>query len=97
MAIARKVNDFMAKASWIRKMFEEGIRMKQEVGAEKVFDFSLGNPILEPPEAFLTVLKKMINDSPAGLHRYMGNAGHVWVREKVAAYLQTDTGATLRQ
>ncbi len=95
MAIAKKVNDYMTKASWIRKMFEEGIRLKQEVGADKVFDFSLGNPILEPPEAFLTVLKKMINDPPAGVHRYMGNAGHVWVREKVAAYLQADTGAAL--
>ncbi|HIJ68749.1 MAG TPA: pyridoxal phosphate-dependent aminotransferase, partial [Deltaproteobacteria bacterium] len=44
MAIAAKMSRFMEKSSWIRKMFEEGARLKKIHGADKVFDFSLGNP-----------------------------------------------------
>ncbi len=93
MAISRKIEDFMTKASWIRKMFEEGERLKNELGADRVFDFSLGNPILEPPEAYLEILRALVNKPPRGLHRYMPNAGHPEVRAKVAAYLAEDTGA----
>ena len=42
MTISKKVSEFMEKSSWIRKMFEEGIRLKQEYGEENVFDLSLG-------------------------------------------------------
>ena len=61
MAIATKIEQDMTRASWIRKMFEQGVRMKQELGAEKVFDFSLGNPILEPPEAVQQSLRKLVD------------------------------------
>ena len=50
MAISKKVNGFMENSSWIRKMFEEGIRLKNEFGEENVFDLSLGNPVIEPPQ-----------------------------------------------
>ena len=49
MAIAKKINGFIAQSSFIRKMFEEGVRLKQKHGAENVFDFSLGNPNIDPP------------------------------------------------
>ena len=39
----------LENASWIRRMFEEGVRLKRERGADAVFDFSLGNPDVEPP------------------------------------------------
>ena len=52
MAIAKKIDGFISQASFIRKMFEEGIRLKELYGADNVFDFSLGNPNLDPPEAF---------------------------------------------
>jgi len=96
MAISKKINSFMTKASWIRKMFEEGIRMKQEVGADKVFDFSLGNPIMEPPEPCQQSLCELTRSPPAGLHRYMSNAGHPEVRARVAEYIAADTGAALQ-
>jgi len=95
MAISKKIDSFMTKASWIRKMFEEGIRMKQEVGADKVFDFSLGNPIMEPPEPCRRALQELAQNPPAGLHRYMSNAGHPEVRARVAEYLSAETGAAL--
>jgi len=92
MAVSEKIEKFMTSASWIRKMFEEGIRMKAEFGAENVYDFSLGNPIMEPPQEYLDVLKRLINDPPGGLHRYMPNAGHPEVRAEVAAYLVSEFG-----
>ncbi|MBF0432321.1 MAG: pyridoxal phosphate-dependent aminotransferase, partial [Fibrobacteria bacterium] len=49
MAIAKKIETFITRSSWIRKMFEEGAKLKAEHGATNVFDFSLGNPNLEPP------------------------------------------------
>ena len=45
----------MENASWIRKMFEEGAALRKEFGEKNVFDFSLGNPNLEPPEKFFEV------------------------------------------
>ena len=50
MSISHSIRESMVKGSWIRQMFEAGARLKAEHGAENVFDFSLGNPILEPPE-----------------------------------------------
>lgn len=41
MTISKKIEDFIGRASWIRKMFEEGARLKGIYGAEKVYDFSL--------------------------------------------------------
>jgi hypothetical protein len=47
MIAAAAVAANLAKSSWIRRMFEEGARLKQEGGADKVFDFTLGNPEIE--------------------------------------------------
>ena len=52
MTVASKIQDMLERASWIRKMFEEGAQLKAEHGAENVFDFSLGNPNLAPPGEF---------------------------------------------
>jgi len=48
MAVSKKIEGMITQSSWIRKMFEDGIRLKQQFGAENVFDFSLGNPIVHP-------------------------------------------------
>ena len=60
MPIAPKIRQAMERSSWIRKMFEEGARLKAEFGAENVFDFSLGNPNLAPPEAFRQTLRELV-------------------------------------
>ena len=59
MAISEKMNEFARSASWIRKMFEEGARLKAEHGADNVFDFSLGNPDLPPPPQFQETLLRL--------------------------------------
>lgn len=77
----------LERSSWIRKMFEEGARLKAEVGADNVCDFSLGNPILEPPPKFYQSLKSLLENPPPGLHRYLPNPGLPEVRAYVARTL----------
>ena len=69
MVVSKKVMDFMDKGSWIRKMFEEGIALKQEYGEENVFDLSLGNPELDPPVEFFERLTLLANNPEPGMHR----------------------------
>jgi aspartate aminotransferase len=87
MPVSKKIQASIEKSSWIRKMFEEGIARKAKFGAENVFDFSLGNPNLEPPPKFREVLMNLSKDPKPGQHGYMPNAGHVQTRKAVADYL----------
>ena len=77
----------MEQSSWIRKMFEEGIRLKQQYGEDNVFDLSLGNPITEPPKELRNTLKKIIDDPTPGMHRYMPNAGFTQTRLAISRFL----------
>ena len=52
MFMSEKIRKGMESGSWIRKMFDEGNIMKKRYGADKVFDLTLGNPMVEPPEDF---------------------------------------------
>jgi aspartate aminotransferase len=88
MPVAKKIEGFIVAASWIRRMFEEGARLKALHGRDKVFDFSLGNPTLEPPPSFQEALQRAVQEAPLGSHRYMPNPGYVDVRAKVAAHLE---------
>jgi aspartate aminotransferase len=92
MIVSRVVADNLTKASWIRRMFEEGARLKQERGADKVFDFTLGNPEIEPPAAVLAAARRVLDSPTRHLHAYMPNAGHPPVREAVARRLTATTG-----
>ena len=95
MAISKKVNGFMENSSWIRKMFEEGIRLKKEFGEENVFDLSLGNPVIEPPQKVQDALVQAAKDTSPGLHRYMPNAGFQDVREAISKTLSEECKVTL--
>ena len=92
MIVSRAVTANLQKASWIRRMFEEGARLKHERGADKVFDFTLGNPEIEPPPAVLAAARRVLDSDAPHLHAYMPNAGHPRVREAVAQRLRADTG-----
>jgi len=82
--IANGIKDALASSSMIRKMFEEGILLKKQHGSDKVFDFSLGNPDIEPPPAFHELFVKLANEDEKGSHGYMPNAGFLHVREALA-------------
>ena len=92
MAISKKIERFLSGASWIRKMFEEGERLRKIHGPEKVYDFTLGNPNVEPPEKFREELKKLTLNPVPGMHRYMSNAGYPETRAAVAAVLAEESG-----
>lgn len=95
MAISEKVSGFMEKSSWIRKMFEEGIWLKKQFGEENIFDLSLGNPVIEPPDQVQAALVKAAKDISPGLHRYMPNAGLQDVREAIAKTLSNECQVSL--
>jgi aspartate aminotransferase len=97
MTISQKMADFIEKSSWIRKMFEEGARMKAIHGADNVFDFSLGNPNLEPPDVFKQALKEMAGNLSEGLHAYMPNTGYPDVRRAVADFLAKEQGVAITE
>ena len=92
MAVSSKVREFMEQGSWIRRMFEEGIALKRQFGEDAVFDLSLGNPILQPPEQFFSELESIAASPLPGMHRYMPNAGYPETRAAVAAQLAEETG-----
>jgi aspartate aminotransferase len=90
MGISARVAEMMERSSWIRKMFETGAQLKAEYGADKVYDFSLGNPDADPPELFFDILKKTAAENEAGVHAYMPNAGIAEVRERIASYVSQE-------
>ncbi|RJP75943.1 MAG: pyridoxal phosphate-dependent aminotransferase [Desulfobacteraceae bacterium] len=95
MTIAGKIETFISRSSWIRKMFEEGTRLKQQHGSDNVFDFSLGNPYLQPPDKFRTVLQDLLRNAGPCDHSYMPNTGYPAVCKKVADYLVTEQGVPI--
>ena len=92
MAVSHKVRRFVDEGGWIRRMFEAGIALKRQYGEDKVFDLSLGNPVVEPPDEFRQELRRLAENPTKGMHRYMPNAGYPETREAVAAGLKHETG-----
>ncbi len=66
MTISKRIKEWMEQSSWIRRMFEEGMVLKAEYGEENVFDFTLGNPDLEPPFLFSETLQKVVGEKRWG-------------------------------
>lgn len=89
MPLSRRIQSDIKNASKIRKLFEEGIQLKETYGEAKVADLSLGNPVIEPPEEFVQTVSDLIQQRD-GMHRYMPNLGFLWVREAVAKTLKKE-------
>ena len=88
MPIANQLIKMVEGMEMVKKMFEEGARLKAEHGPDNVFDFSIGNPDVPPPAEFKKVLKELVNDESLG-HGYTPNTGYPHVRQAVADYLST--------
>ena len=94
--IAEKMKALVAGSSVIRAMFEEGKKMAQEVGAENVFDFSLGNPVTPAPEKVAETIGQILATKDSmEVHGYMSNSGYPQVRAKIAASLNERFGLDL--
>ncbi len=94
MAIAKHIQETIHSkgAGVIRAMFEAGIQLKKQYGEENVYDFSLGNPDLEPPTEVKEAMKQIANDTAAGQHAYMPNAGYLESRNAMAKKVSKEQG-----
>ena len=95
MPLAEAISKALGSQSMIRKMFEEGKLLKKQHGEDKVFDFSLGNPDVDPPPAFSRVFIKMAQDDKKGSHGYMPNGGFPEVREALAEKTSREQGVNI--
>jgi len=89
MIISKKLHKLIAdQEGWTRRMFEEGIKIKKQYGEDNVYDFSLGNPDIEPPKDLQKTLAETLLHPRKGMHRYMTNSGYEEVRSEIAEYLR---------
>ncbi len=95
--VTNQIKETMAGSSWIRKMFEKGIELKKQYGADAVCDFSLGNPDVPPPAKTKEVLESLAAKAiePLGLG-YCPNAGLPAVREAIAGDLSKQQAADVK-
>ena len=89
--VSRQINDYLSRASMIRRMFDQGLELKRLHGEDKVCDFSLGNPDLPAPPAVKQKLADLAEHAlEPNMFGYMPNAGFPWAREKLAEYLSKE-------
>ncbi|AIH03643.1 pyridoxal phosphate-dependent aminotransferase [Thermodesulfobacterium commune] len=93
--ISLQIKDYLERSSWIRKMFEEGIKLKKTHGEDQVLDLTLGNPDLPPPPQVKEALQKIIETYEPSFHRYMPNSGFPFVREMMAKKVSIEQGVML--
>lgn len=97
--ISNKMKSLLSSNSTIRSMFEEGKKLSKIYGSENVFDFSIGNPNVEPPEAIKSIINEILNsETPNLVHGYMNNSGYEDVREDISKFLNKkyDLNLTLK-
>ena len=86
--INEKMRLLGANRSTIRELFEFGQKLKRELGEDAVFDYSLGNPSVEPPKELTDAMISLIESTPAiKLHGYTSAEGDRSVREKIAEHI----------
>ena len=91
--LSKKIQAALEGSSAIRAMFVEGKELAAKVGAENVFDFSLGNPATPAPESVKQAIKDLLDETdPLVLHGYMSNSGYEDVRDAVAENLNSRFG-----
>ena len=95
--LSTQIENYMESSSWIRKMFEQGIELKKKYGIENVYDFSLGNPDLPPPDGVGRALHQVADESSKAFSLgYMPNAGYPEAREALAGYLSRTQGEDIQ-
>lgn len=91
--INQKMEQLGKVRSVIRELFEYGNKRKAEIGADKVFDFSLGNPSVPAPDCVNAAIKELLDtQSPLALHGYTSAQGDAGVRKAIAEYLNSKHG-----
>ncbi len=95
MPVSRRILVSMENSSWVRRIFEVGAALKAEHGADRVCDFSLGNPDVEPPPAFQEALDRVVAERVPHKHAYMPNPGYADVRARIAEQVSREQGVAV--
>ncbi len=96
--ISDKMKELTKNGSAIRAMFEDGKKMIAKLGKENVFDFSLGNPSIVPPESVKDAIIDIVtNEPPMLVHGYMNNSGYEDVRKATADYINSQHGTNFTE
>lgn len=95
MSISDKMRASIEKSSLIRKMFEEGIKLKKEYGADNVFDFSLGNPDIPPPSEFTEILMAKATTTDPEFHSLPPEEGLAQVHEAISKIMTAEQGIAI--
>lgn len=91
--VSEKMFELGSRRSEIRELFEYGLKRKAEIGAENVFDFSLGNPSVPAPDCVKEALSNLVlNTDPVSLHGYTSAQGAPDVRKACADYVNSCFG-----
>ena len=81
--------------SAIRDLFEYGNKRKAEIGADNVYDFSLGNPSVAAPNGVKEAIQELLEEDVIALHSYTSAVGDAGLRQKLADYVNGQHGTTL--
>ena len=91
--ISDRMSKLLERSAAMSSMYTESARMKEQYGAENVYDFGMGNPNLAAPDIIRETSIKVLNETdPWYLHQYMPNNGFIEAREKIAASLNRRFG-----
>ncbi len=91
--INRNMQHLGEERSVIRELFEYGNKRKAEIGADNVFDFSIGNPSVPTPQFVQKEIERLLAEVPAEvLHGYTSAQGAPEVRRAVSAYINSQFG-----
>ena len=94
--INQKMLGLGTKRSAIRELFEYGRKRKEEIGAHRVFDFSIGNPSVAAPDCLTEALRDLVNNTdPVKLHAYTSAQGDPEVRRAIAKAEEERSGCVV--
>lgn len=95
MSFNEKAYALGSKRSVIREIFEYSKARAREIGAENVFDFSIGNPSVPTPDALTAVLRELISEDPVAIHGYTSAQGDASARRAVASGIKSRFGVDI--
>ena len=92
MSLNKKYIGLGNQPNAIRELFAYGQARKAEIGDDKVFDFSIGNPSVPAPQKVADTIAKLLEEPAAALHGYSQSPGQMGVRQAIAASIKRRFG-----
>ncbi len=90
--INQKMFDLGDEPNKIRELFAYGMQRKAEIGAQNVFDYSIGNPSVPAPQCVQRAFEEQLAGDPVVAHEYTPSPGDPAVRRAIASYIERTFG-----